>query len=63
MYELLLLDVGCTASNKAIQVTEMGGRLVCRVMLSSKKLLVREAPFPVTRFKFTCWQAAKPVVL
>ena len=38
----LLLDAGCAVSSKAIQVTEVGGRLVCRVMLSSKRLLVRD---------------------
>ena len=43
-YETLI-----AASSKAIQVTEVGGRLECRVMLSSKRLLVREALFPVTR--------------
>ena len=48
--EKLLLDAGYAASSKAIQVTAVGGRLVCWVMLSSKRLLsVREAPFPVTR--------------
>ena len=48
----LLLDVGCAASSNAIQVTEVGGRLVCPVMLLSKRLLVREAPFPVTRLVY-----------
>ena len=47
-----LLDAGCAASSKAIQVIEVAGKLVCRAMLSSKRLLVREAPFPVTRLAY-----------
>ena len=50
--KFLLLDAGCAASSKAIQVTEVGGMLVCWVMLSSRRLSVREDPFPVTRLVY-----------
>ena len=34
---------------KAMQVTEVGGRFVCQVMLLSRRLSVREASLSVTR--------------
>ena len=42
---ILLLDAGCAASSKVIQGTEaeVVGWLVCRLMLSSWRLSVREA--------------------